>query len=305
MIPRREGFERANGLLLRGVVTTTYELDNTDHPEQDDTGAVDAVAIYCDVLVYSSMWNQRWQMLRTCLVTQEIGGMHRGRVWKPRATTIDITDPVGGYDLDRATNPAELDGDHVLIGFLDDNLNQPIVIRGIPHPSADTGNEEKIPGKRLRLKIADGDPDFWKHHGGFYGIDDNGDFVVDLTEANKGQTDSAGKEPEATTDGSSGNYKIKLPENSEFRLLIKDLVSFVLNLGGADATAVLGTGDVSVAIGEKLEALWGTLVGKLNAADAHIHPDAFGGTGPTTIPVVAPVYDTKINSPNLNIPDNP
>lgn len=190
-------YERAHGLILRGCVTATYVVDDPQHPilarnPQEDT---DAVAVYCDVLTYSAMQGQRFQMLKQVLVSQEIGGMHRGRAWKPRATTIDITDPSGGFDVDKAgANPANWDGDHVLVGFYDDNLNTPVILRGIPHPQADVGNSERVPGGRLKLTLVDGDPDFFKHHGSFYGLDEEGNHVVDTSWANDGSVDSVGNE---------------------------------------------------------------------------------------------------------------
>ncbi len=305
MRPYRGGYERASGLLFRGVVVATYELDNSNHPEAVATEGVDAVAIYCDVLIYSSMWNQRFQFLKSVLVSQDIGGMHRGRVWKPRAAKLDVTEPnQQALDLDRKANPANLDGDHVLVGFIDDNLNQPVILRGIPHPSADTGNEVKEPGKRMRLKVADGDPDFWKHHGGFYGISDAGDFVVDLTEAYSGEGLKAdGTERPAAEDGTTGNYLVKLPKSGKVTVQIEGGASFDLDLKDSDAKMTLGDGAVSMAVAERIQTLYNTLKTKLDAADIHVHPDAFGGTGVTTVPVVAPVFDTKIVSDKAKMPD--
>ena len=76
----------ARGLLLRGVVTATYLIDDSSHPERRDNS--EPLAVYCDVLIYSSMARQQFNFLPKVLVSQETGGMHRGRVWKPRAATL-------------------------------------------------------------------------------------------------------------------------------------------------------------------------------------------------------------------------
>jgi len=147
----------SSGLLLRGVVTATYVIDDPDHPFADDPSKV-PTAVYCDVLTFG----RRWYFIPKCLVAQERSGLHSGHVWKPRAATMTITS--APMDLNKGTNPAILDGDHVLVGFLDDNFNQPLILRALPHPAADVGNEELEVGHRLKLVDGDGDPDFWKHN---------------------------------------------------------------------------------------------------------------------------------------------
>lgn len=216
--PRRLHFDRANGLLLRGVVVATYVSDDDNHPERTEVSGTEPVAIYCDVLVYSSKTTQRWVFLPAVLVLQDRGGMHSGRIWKPRAATVDKGDT--DLDLDAQANPADLDGDHVLVGFIDDNLNAPVILGGIPHPSNDEGNASKPVGQRMRLKVADGDPDFWKHRGAYYGIDDAAGFLVDLSQAHSGQFDAQGKEPSAPQDGSIGNIEMKAQNSALAKFLV-------------------------------------------------------------------------------------
>ncbi len=301
--PQPSHYERANGLLLRGVVTTTYELDNGDHPEADVNAGEDAVAIYCDVLVYSSMWQQRFQYLRAVLVSQETGGIHRGRVWKPRATSIDITNPPDGYDLDRAANPANLDGDHVLLGFMDDNLNQPVILRGIPHPAADTGNDAKPAGQRLRLKVADGDPDFQKHHGAFFGISDAGDFVVDTTQGYAGaELKANGNERAAAEDGTTGNYNVRLPKGSVVNIQIEAGASLQVENKGGDAKLTLGDGIRGVMIADNWETFWDSDFNTWVLGHTH-----GSGVGPTGVPINAaafpPFATSSAKSTKSLIPD--
>jgi hypothetical protein len=144
--------------------------------------------------------------------------MQEGRVWKPRASTLDVTE--NAIDANLATNPANLDGDHVLIGFLNDRLNEPVILRGLPHPAGDTGQEDESAGHRMRLKVADGDPDIWKHRGAFYGISNDGDFVVDLTQAYAAELGADGKQPTPPDDGSTGNYSVTAQKKAEVRLKV-------------------------------------------------------------------------------------
>lgn len=211
---------RANGLLVRGVVVATYVVDDENHPNAGKDAP--PVAVYCDVLSYSNISGTRWRFIKHAIVAQDRGALHSGRVWKPRATSLDVTKET--VSLDVATNPANLDGDHVLVGFLDDNLNTPVILEGLPHPSADVGNEDKTAGRghRLRLKLEDGDPDFWKHHGTFYGINNAGDFEVDTTFAHDGELEEDGKEKPPPTDG-KGAQRARLPQDAEHIVQLLDL----------------------------------------------------------------------------------
>jgi len=222
-------FSKANGLNIRGVVTTTYLTDDDNHPiVSRSENTTEGVAVYCDVLCYSSMSSMRFQFLPAVLVSQDIGGMHRGRVWKPRASSIDKTGDA--IDYDGLTNPADLDGDHVLVGFIDDNLNQPVILRGIPHPSADIGNEDRAVGNRIKLKAIDGDPDFWKHHGSFYGISNDGDFVTDTRFANDGELEGDDQnklahedDPPTDTDDNKGAQRHELPLQATHGITLYDM----------------------------------------------------------------------------------
>jgi len=86
----------------------------------------------------------------------------------------------------------------------------------IPHPANDAGGSDKTVGHRLRLKLADGDPDFHKHHGAFWGVSTAGNWVVDTTQANDGTIGTDGSEPAPPTDG-KGSQTRYLPQHAEKR----------------------------------------------------------------------------------------
>lgn len=321
----------ANGLLLRGVVTATYVVDDPDHSFADSTGAR-PTAVYCDVMTYGSFP----QHIRKALVTVERGGLHDGHPWKPKACTKVIT----GDDLDfnRGVNPALVDGDHVLIGFLNGSFSQPLILKSLPHPSADVGNEGLTTGHRLKLVSGDGDPNLWKHHGTVFGVDTDGNYTVDTTRANDGTLDNDGHESEPPTDG-SGKHSILLPQDAEFsvklldmadpenpvevasltmvkenlEIKIEDPAGFVrimiegglgYRIEGKDASAkfTLGTGAVSVAIADHLKTLWESFQG--TEFPNHTHLDSFGGTGIVNSGPISS-WDSKIESTQMVIPDNP
>lgn len=209
----------ATGMLLRGVVTATYVIDDPQHPFADDDTKV-PTAVYCDVLTFG----RQWRFIPKCIVAQERSGLHSGHVWKPRACSMTLTGDTA--DLNQGTNPAILDGDHVLVGFIDGNGNQPVIMRALPHPAADVGNEEFGVGHRLKLTVEDGDPDFYKHNGSYYGIHKNGDFYIDTTHANDGELLDAdgeyGHEPEPPTDG-KGSVVCHLPQDARWSVKLMDM----------------------------------------------------------------------------------
>ena len=144
---------RAQGLQVRGVVVAVYVYDSEGLINQPN---VQPNAIYVDVLIYG----RHNTVIPRVLWTTERSGLHEGEICIPRAATIDTTG--NELDLTRA-KPQSLDGDHVIIGFLEDDLTQPYVVRAVQHPSSDIGNSEKPLGQRMRLLESDGNPRLWKH----------------------------------------------------------------------------------------------------------------------------------------------
>jgi hypothetical protein len=304
---------RPGGRILKGVVIATYEFDNTAGPFTT-VATPHPRAIYCDVLCYG-----QWKgLVPRAMVRQLRSGLHDGDIWKPRAAGMDITG--NSLNVNIGTNPADMDGDHVTVEFLEDDFSQPIITGSIPHPAADKGNAARDIGNRLKLVGADGDPRLIKHHGAFFGIDDDGNFVVDLTRAYNGVTNDRGLEPHLSTEpafsgddgtdlvlselGAEGNTILRLRKGSTLTLQIEDGANLELADKDGNAMLTLGDGAVHVAIVEKLEALYNQLKAQLDAFDI-AHAGQFCGVGPVSppAPIVAPPWDAAINSSKVAIPD--
>jgi hypothetical protein len=300
-VPKGRGSEQpmaANGLFLRGVVMATYVLDDPNHPTKAKDPTWTPLATYCDVLCYSEVPGLRAQMIFSAMVLPTSGNMHNGSVWKPKASTMHVDGTPLSY-----SNPiiANMDGDHVLVGFFDNTWNCPFILCGIPHPQGDLGNTAKATGHRKGLKLIDGDPNFVKHHGAVYGITDAGDFEVDLTEAYPGSTPLTGGMEPPPTGGATGNYKVKLPPNSTVDIQIAGNPSLHVAFQGALATLTLGDGAKSVVIAENLQT-W--LDGAMKDwATKHTHPTGVGPSGVPTEAATYPAYDVTATSTHMKLPN--
>lgn len=317
------GIPKTNGLLLKGVVTATYVTDEVLHPSFGDVKN-SPIAVYCDVVVYPSIPRQRWFFLEKVLVSQKRGGLHDDDTWKPKATTANIVTEV--LDNQLGSNPGQLDGDHVLIGFTNDSFDEPIILRGIPHPSRDVGNELYSTGKRLKLKQIDGNTDVSKFNGVFRGVDKDGNHIVDSTYGHNGELLEGGLEPLPDATGTSGNQNRKLPKDSSheitfwdmtvpttpvqvaqykcsqdvFEILLTMLPCLKVEGSATTAKLTLGNGAVKAAVADHLETFWtSTVVPWLAAITVPT------GTGPSGPPLnnPPPSWDPTINSGKLTFPD--
>lgn len=205
-------------VLVRGVVIAVYTFDNPDG------SAVRARRVtYCDVRTYSQIPQLKTNIITRVLVNTTRGGIHEGRAWTPRAATFDLSTRRRINPQEAATlpNPATLDGDHVLVGFMDNTMSLPVIITGIPHPAADTGferwfptsdNEDPFSNLEERAdedsaitdfvspsSLAEGG-DTFKHRGVVYGVNGFGNFLVDAVNGNEGSLEPDGSQRVAEGD---------------------------------------------------------------------------------------------------------
>jgi hypothetical protein len=315
--------------LLRGVVMATYVTDDPNHPFAQSGPS----AVYCDVLCYTSLTGGRYWLITGVLVSQELGcGIHHGRLFKPRATKGSIDGVPIAENI--ALDPATLDGDHVVLGFFEGQRSQPVILRALPHPSLDASNSAGLPaGQRLHLKLIDGDPSFFKHHGSFYGVGQSGDFVCDTSLANNGTTLPGGAEPpQSATLGGSVRFTLPPTTTRTTSFVTGTAPNAVLSAretlsetgvligtgthdpnwqlssqngntlqalhSGAAATLTVGDGQYHVALAEALKAFWESTVYPFLASHQHVT-----GVGISSVPTTpAPHYDAAITSANVAVP---
>jgi hypothetical protein len=293
----------AGGLTLRGVVVAvnTYGSDQTFN-NSGDTG-LPINAVYCDVLTYGRELN----LITRVLYVTPRKGMHEGEIALPRAATLDTT-----KELDVSTsNPFNMDGDHVIVGFIENDLSQPYIAGFIPHPASDIGNASEVVGVRTRLKEADGSPRLTKHRGSYHGVDRHGNFVVDTRRAHSGAYQANGAEPAPALTGVNGNYVFDLPAGSTLTVRVANGATLLVDDKDGNATMTLGNGNRSVAVAQELQTLYTSLKSQFDAFNTqyvgHVHTSAAPGS-PTTVttppasPITAPACEPNIVSDKLLIP---
>lgn len=221
---------RAHGLLVRGIVIATYVYDAD---QALPTRVTPQSTIYADVFVYSSIPGMKINFLPRCLVAQERAGLHEGDIWVPRAATLDVTGSPLNVENLRESDPFDWDGDHVLVGFMDDTFALPVVLKEVPHPNADIGKTTSDDiGKRLRLVAADDQPRQWKHRGAYWGVDSQGNWVTDLTGAHDGVYNPDGTEPDPPEDGSAGTWTVRAQKGGFAKIVGPDDQVFEMRADG-------------------------------------------------------------------------
>ena len=214
----------ARGSILRGVVFSVKPYDGT-YP-----------GIRCQVYIYST-YSTACGLLSDVIVTQSVSSIAGGQVHIPSPTTRSLVE-LEGLKGNKGFNPNEVDGDHVLVGFIDGLQSLPAIIAYLNHPKTD---EDKDPssdpiGYRVLPREEDGLPMFTKHLGSFQGFDTSANYICDTRKGHKepdanpsgtastgGGLTNVGVEVSSTETSSgeatSGNYTVKLKQNA--KLLIE------------------------------------------------------------------------------------
>jgi hypothetical protein len=181
------------GWIARAVVLQVYYTDEDDLESQR--------MITADVRTYGL----HSRMLVKVPVLQRVQGVHDQDLYIPRPCSQDlnggplITEPT---DTQGPTPAHDVDGDHVLVGFWDNDPGQPFIFPfALPHPKS---NGEP--------KAADGRQRVIRHHGIAVRWSDTSDFEIDATSA--ALPDLVAQGAEASASGSGGRVTIKTKDGA-------------------------------------------------------------------------------------------
>ena len=310
---------RVRGLQLRGVVLAAYVERGTP---------------FCDALIYSTKSGQRVGALGRIEVTFGSGGVHEGETRLPKAASVNLATG-GPIDQDTPTAVADMDGDHILIGFIDDDIDYPVMLRYLRHPRAGIGSSDRPVGPRISVDEKDDRSDMRTFHGISAGVDGE-DFVIDARFANAGVRSGKGfegrwkgetpEDPDGTqTPEGVGSVRVKLRDDQEFQITLAadeseaEVRSATINRDGlaienddvgnvqnqirsenfgASAALTVGDGEESAARASIIQEILNTILPLLVN---HTHTYVFGltGTSPELVsigPTTAPPGTSNVDA---------
>ena len=176
------------GSLVRGIVVAVYEPDDpnaANSPKSRDFKSSYS-EILCDVMIIEDRY--RGLLPRVPVMTMA-HGMTDVVHWKPRASTINVKTgskiQLGASSTSTPPPTTETDGDVVIVAFLDNDYNKPIIIGTLPHPLT-----------RESVSVND-DPKYkWKSiiRGNLVGIQEGGQIDIDATGQTNGTIENGGAE---------------------------------------------------------------------------------------------------------------
>jgi hypothetical protein len=284
------------GVVVGGPYFADDQAEREAAARQRDPNFYQVTTVAADVLTYGARF--RAFLAKVPIVPQRHALNDYTGLWIPRAASKDLrtgTGPILSRDDGTPSDPKDLDGDHVLVEFLENDTTMPFIRSELPHPRTN-----------YRQLHAAGDAVESRFRGVVTRIDKDGNVTVDTTKANSGAIDSNGAEMPALDanhgtvmvrmnhnapfvleglDADGGNEKFKLeidPAAKVFRVRLDNGLSLEITDKDGAAILQLGDGIVNAAIFQNLEAWWnGTAWPAIQASfDAHVHPSAMGPTGP-------------------------
>ncbi len=237
--PARRGRTKANGLMVRGVVVNSYFADADDSGQataRDSFQGVRVTAVSVDVLTYGGRY--RYFLERVPVMQRHHGLNDYSGIWIPRPSNVDLAKgslglPNGITPAADISDPADFDGDHVMVAFMEDDPTQPVVIGELPHPRATYRHDSSF-GEQIRSRF----------RGVETRIDSVGGVTLDAIRANDGSIDADGNETPAD-DPFFGNLSILLNKTAELSVQGRpsDLSSIAYEMTLKDGLASLGLGD--------------------------------------------------------------
>lgn len=320
--PRRSALR---GLLLEGVVLRTYLPDDPSHPAyQAVIGNVGPVVngrissepvqrfragvlrrVLCDVFVADPQ--ERGQVLRLVPVAQHGPSRSDSDRWIPRGTSRSATGlpPVPTKELapgevpQAISNPADLDGEQVVVTFLGGDQHRPLILCSLEHPWA----EVRPPAWRPTTAVqGPANERVIRHRGTVLRWDSDGNLTVDATLASSGALDIRGSE----IVGLQGAITVKAKATQTVRI---EGGTIAMALPGAAAIRLVARkddgihGNLETAVGGQNENLANFLValGAALTALGSPAPPPWATWADFTTAVVASGIDGKVSSGNANV----
>lgn len=210
------------GAIYRGVVLETYLPGDPRLVGKVSVADPSALpGVVCDVMLIEP---RNRTILKKVSVAKLSSGLNDGDVYVPTPSSKSIN---GGQLLVSAegnltqrgllTRATDFDGDFVIVGFMANDLNQPIILGQIEHPRTNIRPQFTDATKYKRRTVV---------RGASFGVTNGGDVEVDLR-ATGGETTPSGA---LVSDPLTGNLDIRL----------KTAAAVTINGGGTPERTILG-----------------------------------------------------------------
>lgn len=263
------------GLLTTAVVLATY------YPNEEDREFVKGHqrAITCDVRTTNLRPSFLWRV-PVCQWHQ----LHDENTYVPRATRQDLDGGESaliiedaGPDTGMPTSAKRMDGDHVVVAFLDNSPTRPVILPfGLPHPSANTVHSSAN-GRVRRMR----------HNGTLVEWDKDGNITIDATGAAQEILGANGSEVSNSGIGGKITFKTKDGASAESSIVLDNLGSIkltdaagnYLEFTKASQTADLVAAFVNIASTPREPAMKATEFNKQNADMLSMISAAFAAIG--------------------------
>jgi hypothetical protein len=202
---------------MRGVVVNTYDMDHVDNLRK--------TSVECDVLLVKTQVT-----LHNVPVMQPNHGVNNAHgLWRPRpATRVVGADgqPMNlGRTLSRrgtfvgtATPLGDVDGEQVLVDFIEGNKDFPIVVCALSHGRS---NRRIVSGVGWREGEVETrgemrqDEHYTHHHGAELRINEQGDFLIDTVGAYSDPSTEA-------ADGAGGQVRVRVKSSERLTIAMGD-----------------------------------------------------------------------------------
>ncbi|MBT8430092.1 MAG: hypothetical protein KJN79_09300 [Gammaproteobacteria bacterium] len=274
------------GFMTRAVVLKTYYADDSEWKDRAWAGDGSVRGVCCDVRTYGRFS----RMLYKAPVLQRAHGLHDEDVYVPRGATQDIsgsgslvTLPSGEEGGGSPTAAENLDGDHVMVGFLEGNPDAPVIFPYcLPHPSS----SRRLTQDAGRVKR-------FRHAGVSIEWGEDGNLTLDASGAAK---ESLGpKGAEQSNSGTGGQITLRTSDGSNQTSIHLDEQA-AIRLGSDPAAPA----DEPVVLGN----LWIEIMDEL--LDALVAMTVGTGVGPSTTPINFAAFElvrAKIVTQRLHVSD--